>query len=89
VLDRDAFVQRPGREVAGPEAGQHGVDIGQAGPLIGRRGHRDVVTTLDSELLGNAPHGLQPVGVFVDEHDLGAGELRTVPQQRGHGAGCP
>ncbi len=86
VLQRDALVHRPGREVARPETGQHGVDVGQSRAQVGRRGHRDVDSRRSRHLLGDPAGDLEVLGVQIDQHELRTVELRAMMHERRHRA---
>jgi hypothetical protein len=89
VLERDPLVERARLEPARPEAGQHGVDVGQAAAHVRGGGHRDVQAGRLRHP-GRHPAGdLQVVGVEVDEDELRAVELGSVVNEGRHRAGGP
>ena len=88
VLERDPLVLDAGREAAGPEAREHRVAVLEARAAVGRRGDRDVEPACLRHLLGEAAHELEPFGIEVDEHDLGAVEVGSLMDERGHRPGA-
>ena len=75
VLERDALVERARLEAARPVAGEHGVAAVEAGAAVGGRGDVEVEARAPRHALGERADELEPVGVEVDQHDLGAGEV--------------
>ena len=87
VLERDALVECAGLEPAWPEARQHRIDVAKPLTTVGRRGHSQVEAGVLGHLVGQQLDQGEPLGVQVDEDDLGAVELRPVVHERRHRSG--
>ena len=87
LRERDPLVVHARLEAAGPEARQHGVDVGQPGAPVGRGGDRDVEPAGARHPLGEPADQVEPLGVEVDQHDLRAVEVLARVEERGHRAG--
>ena len=89
VLEGDALVVDARREAAGTERREDSVAAVERRATVGRGGDRDVEAAGACHLLRERPDQLQPVGIEVDEHDLGAVEVAPVRHERRHRAGAP
>ena len=86
VRERDALVEHARLEAAGPVARQDRVAAVEAGAAVGRRRHGEVEALRGRHPLGEAADQLEPLGVEVDQHDLGPVEVGALLDEAGHRA---